>query len=318
MRPLIAYPLTALFLALTPACGEKHSLGELTGNTTDASTTETTGEQPETTGKPLETTGELPESTGEPPDITGEATATGSTTGDPAACESFADEASCMAAGCEFVKGRQVVADENGCGWGEAIGFCASEVGGADVEAMYCTPGPDPAVVVFSFDPFNIPGDWTSCGCADVDGPLAAGCADYVIGQELDGCPRMEAHCGGLGDEASCDQFQGEAGLNGCLWLETTIEVAADMACSAAPPVGRCLAVRVREADEGCKATVPPASCEPGDAEKQPYFGRVEDLPPQEQLELIDDVPCEFEPLAFTECWNGEGELAGCECPCSP
>ncbi|MDC0669811.1 hypothetical protein [Nannocystis radixulma] len=63
-----------MFLALSPACGEKHSLGELTD------TTASTGEPPETTGGPSETTGEPTGSAIE--STTGEPSTTSETEGD--------------------------------------------------------------------------------------------------------------------------------------------------------------------------------------------------------------------------------------------
>jgi hypothetical protein len=305
LRLLIAYPLSLMFLAHSPACGGQHSLGELSGTDSTATTTGSAG--------PIVSTGEPSTSTSEPPGSTGSA----STGEPPDPCTQFPDEASCLAAACEFVKGGTLVVDESGCHWGEPIGFCVGATGGTPSPTMYCTPGPDPVPVVFDFDPINHPEDWTGCGCGS-EAPLAAGCYSPVSNNSgLDGCPVMEDHCASLTDEASCDQFQGEEGLNGCLWVETTLETAADPACNAAPPEGRCIAVRLRGAEEGCPSTEPPAWCDPTDAEKQPYFGRVGEVPPEEQLELIAHMPCEFEPLSgFDPCWDGESDLTGCGCPC--
>ncbi|MCY1070575.1 hypothetical protein OV090_37890 [Nannocystis sp. RBIL2] len=321
MRLLIAYPLSLMFLALSPACLDKHSLGEWTdtaGESSDSSSepSDSTGEPPDSTGEPSDSTGKPPDSTGEPSDTT-----SGDTTDEPSTttegvddCSQYADEASCVAAGCQFAGGQAIEVDADGCHWSEGeFGFCASEIGGSEAPALHCDPNGVP--VVFPFDPFNLPADWGACDC-EVQG-LALGCYDFAINVGQAACGSLAAHCDALTDEASCDQFQGSPGLNGCLWVETTHEVAAEPVCNAEPPVGRCIPVYLRT-DLGCLDLNPPDSCDPVDAVKTPYWGRVsDDVPPSVELELLDDVPCEFEPLGYQQCW-AEDSPALCDCACGP
>lgn len=308
LRLLIAYPLSLMFLALSPACGDKHSLGEWTGGDDPSGST---GDPSGSTGKPSDSTGEPPDSTGEPSDS--ETATAGPTTEGDDPCSQHADKASCVAAGCEFVGGDPIEVDANGCHWGEGeFGFCVSESGGGDALSLYCDP--DGVPVVFPFVPFNLPADWGACDC-ELQG-LALGCYDFAVNVGQAACGSLAAHCGALTDEASCDQFQGSPGLNGCLWVESTHEVAAEPVCNAEPPVGRCIPVYLR-GDHGCFDLNPPPSCDPVDAAKSPYWGRVsDDVPPSEELELLDDVPCEFEPIGYQQCWIDEDSPALCGCAC--
>ncbi|MFY0540522.1 hypothetical protein [Nannocystis pusilla] len=304
--------MSLMFLALSPACGDKHSLGEWTDSTGEPS--DSTGEPSDSTGEPSDSTGKPPDSTGEPPDSTsGTTTDEPSTTEGGDSCSQYADEASCLAAGCQFAGGQAIEVDANGCHWAEGeFGFCASEIGGSEAPALHCDP--DGVPVVFPFDPFNLPADWGACDC-ELQG-LALGCYDSAVNVGEAACGSLAAHCGALTDEASCDQFQGSPGLNGCLWVESSHEVAADLVCNSEPPVGRCIPVYLRT-DHGCFDQNPPDSCDPVDAAKAPYWGRVsDDVPPSEELELLDDVPCEFEPLGYQQCWIDEDSPTLCGCAC--
>lgn len=232
-------------------------------------------------------------------------------------CVEHTDEASCLAADCVFIEGGTVLADEDGCHRGESHGFCADIEGGSLAPSTFCTPGPDPKVVFFSIIPFGVPEDWYGCGCGTQNAPLAAACVNTFSGG--DECPLLADHCATLTDPDSCNRFQGEVGYNGCLWVETTLETAADMTCSADPPVGRCIAVTLNAPDDTCPSGQPPASCSPADAAKHPYFARVDDIPAMQQIELVDDIPCAFTPRAdFFPCWDSDTNLSGCECPCLP
>lgn len=330
MRLLIAYPLSLMFVALVPACGEKHSLGELTGTTENNSETnsesgsetnsegssesvsESSGKPPETTGEPSETTGEPSETTDGPVGTASSSSETMTTEGDEDPCAQFVDKASCEAAECEFVEGATLVADADGCHWGDPVGFCASESGGADAPSLHCTP--DQVPVVFAFDPFNLPADWTGCTCEEQG--LALDCYGQAVNVEQLGCGALPAHCEALTDAASCNQFQGDQGLNGCLWVETTEEVAATMMCNGEQPVGQCIPVYLRH-DGGCFDTNAPAACDPVEAAQHPYYApAAEGVPTTEALTLIRDVSCEFEPLGFQPCWIEGEDPAGCECAC--
>ncbi|MDC0722790.1 hypothetical protein [Nannocystis bainbridge] len=298
MRSLIHYPLSLMFLVFSPACGEKHSLGELTVSAGDPSSSsgDPSSSSADPSGDPsTSTTGELPTTEGNDP------------------CAQHTDEATCVDAGCEFVGGGALEADVDGCHWGDqALGFCASISGGSQSPAIHCDP--DGVPVVFSFDPLNIPADWGNCSC-EVQG-LALDCYRYAINLGPQSCGALTDHCESLTDQASCDQFQGDPGLNGCLWVESTHEVAAEPACSAEPPVGRCIPVHLRQSG-GCFDTSPPASCDPAHAGKTPYFGPVgEGVPTGVELELLDDVSCQFEPLDYSPCWADEDSPAGCDCAC--
>ncbi|WP_096331434.1 hypothetical protein [Nannocystis exedens] len=307
-----------MFLALSPACGEKHSLGEWTAGAGDPSG-ETAGDPSgETAGDPSGETASDP--TGDPSGSTGDPSGSSTTTtGEPPTtegndpCTQYTDLASCEAAGCEFVGGGAIEADENGCRWGEGeYGFCASFTGGSQSPALHCTP--DGVPVAFPFDPGNLPADWGPCDC-ETQG-LALDCYGFAVNVEDLGCGALSTHCESLTDEASCNQFQGDPGLNGCLWVETTHEVAAEPVCNAEPPVGRCIPVHLRH-DGGCFDLNPPAECDPGDAVKSPYWGRVsDDVAPSVELELLDDVPCQFEPLGYFQCWADEDSPALCDCAC--
>jgi len=280
-----------MFLALSPACGEKHSLGELTGSTGDPSSG--TGDPP---GSSSGTT------TGEPPTTEGN---------DP--CTQHLDEATCEAAGCEFVGGGGLEADENGCHWSDGeYGFCVGITGGNQSPAISCAPDGTP--VVFAFDPLNLPVDWGDCSC-ETHG-LAIDCYAIRAGINEVGCGALPARCESLTDEASCNQFQGDPGLNGCLWVESTVEVLGAPACSAEPPVGRCIPVHLRQ-DGGCFDQSPPDWCDPVDAAKNPYIRRVsEEGAPVVELELLDDVSCQFEPLGYTQCWADADSPVACDCAC--
>lgn len=307
MRSL-TIPLGSLFLALAPACDTKHSLGNLgdTDGTTSGAPTDPPDPSGTTTGAPTSSSDptDPSETTSNPP--------SGTTNSEEDPCYQYPDQASCEAAAedCQYIAGSSVIAEADGCRWGDPIGFCVGPTGGNQTPGLTCAPDGTP--VVFPFDVLNPPPGWGNCSCEEQG--LAIDC--FNAGMELAGstCGELTNHCAVQLDEASCNQFQGDPGLGGCLWVEARHEIAAEPMCGAEPPVDHCIPVFL-SADDGCGGGPPPEGC---NEDARPHYMRVdEDLPVSKELILIKDIPCTMRPLdEMWPCWDEEGSPAKCECAC--